>query len=257
MVDLETLGSVPGCSIVAIGAVACTYEGHITDEFYVVVSSESCRVWGLHEDQDTLAWWGRQSPEAQAVLVQADDPEASHALLDALRDFNEFVKRQPGRPLVYGNGSDFDNAILATAARAAGTKLAWPFWQNACYRTEKRKAPWIKLERTGTAHNALDDARSQAEHLVRLLRAQQPDVDTASAVLRFAGWLADRYQERTSRSFFGVRYGGMSRVAARAMAAATLEASVESGVLRLPPTSWTRDDADDLVDKDMRHWDAA
>lgn len=257
MVDLETLGSVPGCAIVAIGAVACTYEGHVTDEFYLVVSRESCAAWGLHEDPDTLAWWDRQSPEARSVLAMSSDPEVTLGVRDALDELNRFVKRQPGRPLVYGNGSDFDNAIIAAAARATKLKLAWPFWQNACYRTEKRKAPWIHLERTGTHHNALDDARSQAEHLVRLLRAQQPDVGTASAVLRFSAWLADRYQERTSRSFFGIRYGGMSRVAARAIAAATFETAVETGVLRLPPTSWTRDDADELVDEDMRHWEAA
>lgn len=256
MVDLETLGSTPGCSIIAIGAVACTADGWISDELYVVVSRVSCATHGLHEDPDTLDWWSRQSDEARGVLAMSDDPESAMSLPEALDELNRFVSRQPGQPLVYGNGSDFDNAILASAARAARMKLAWRFWNNACYRTIKRRTPWVAIERTGTHHNALDDARSQATHLAALLREQTFDVGTSSAVLRFVGWIADRYQERTSHSFLGIHYGGIRRCTAQDIACATYEAALMDGVLAGPPARWTQADASDLADEDMQHWEA-
>ena len=34
--------------------------------------------------------------------------------------------------ILWGNGSDFDNAILANAYRAIGQQQPWKFWNNRC-----------------------------------------------------------------------------------------------------------------------------
>jgi hypothetical protein len=162
MVDLETLGRRAGCSILSIGAVHFDEHG-VEDEFYIVVNKASCTGAGLHVDPDTLAWWEKQSPEARQVLV---DAEAGTLLADALDQFGAFAKGTN----VWGNGADFDNAILYACYAAVGKDVPWPFWNSRCYRTLKNLYKGTKLERQGTYHNALDDAKTQAEHASLILR---------------------------------------------------------------------------------------
>ena len=169
MVDLETLGTAPGCSIVSIGAVYFGPAG-LGEEFYSVVSRESCKAAGLHEDEDTLQWWERQSTEARVVLGIAES-KAAPALGVALQAFTAFCRQQPN-VYVWGNGADFDNPILACAFRAAGLPLGWRGFNGRCYRTLKKLVPnGPKLVRQGTHHNALDDAKSQAAHAIELFKA--------------------------------------------------------------------------------------
>jgi exodeoxyribonuclease VIII len=44
----------------------------------------------------------------------------------------------------------------------------WEFWKDRCYRTIKNCYPDVPFDRRGTHHNALDDARSQALHLIAI-----------------------------------------------------------------------------------------
>lgn len=253
MIDLETLGSVPGCSIVAIGATASTDDGFVTDTFYIVVSRSSCVAYGLRESVETLDWWSRQSEQAREVIAQAEDPAAA-TLPDALAALNVFVSRH-GKVEVYGNGSDFDNAILAVAADAAHVVLAWPFWANRCYRTIKSRMPWIRMDRQGTHHNALDDARSQARHLGRLNREMAMSADKAFLAIEFIGWMADRFQRRTARRLLGIRFNRISRRDAIEHARTTFDASMLDAPFLDPAFSWDRDGAVDLVDSELEHWD--
>lgn len=257
MIDLETVGSVPGCGICAIGAAACTDDGFVTDRLYVIVSRISCRDFGLFEQQSTLDWWAQQPEAARHVLLLAEDPDGSMALPDAIDELNRFVRRQGPNVEVYGNGSDFDNAILAAAAHAAHVDLAWQFWANRCYRTLKARVPHVGLVRQGTHHNALDDACSQAEHLGRINRAMRLDSDKLAHALLFIGWMADRYQERTARRVLGFRLNRLSRDEAVDLARATFDAMPFDEHFGDPRMSWDQDGAAELVDEDMRHWEAA
>lgn len=169
MLDLETLGTVPGCSILSIGAVEfCPKTHELGEEFYEVVSRVSCKEAGLFEQADTLAWWTRQSAEARSVLDLASSGRCLE-LGDALAGLDRFMKRRTNRR-VWGNGADFDNPLLAVAHHKVGLKQCWPSYNGRCYRTVKNLAPHIKMERGGTHHNALDDAKSQARHLLSIVR---------------------------------------------------------------------------------------
>lgn len=172
MVDLETLGTVPGCAILSIGAVAFDPEsGKLGEEFYVVVRRSSNGVFGLHEDAQTLKWWELQSKEARRVLYQSEgiDSIPINRSLDYFKDY--LAQFNLNKVEVWGNGSDFDNAILAVAYQKVGLELPWRFWNNRCYRTLKAEYRGSsKLVREGTYHNALDDARCQAEHCIQILQ---------------------------------------------------------------------------------------
>ena len=172
MVDLETLGRRPGCKILSIGAVVFGPKG-LGAEFYEEVKIDDQG--SLTIDKSTIEWWERQSPEARDRLYGG--PDTKPPLRTALTNSNIWLDRlatrdekQQLQAAVWGNGADFDNAILQVAFDATNAgDPAWPFWNNRCYRTLKGLAPEIKIARQGTHHNALDDAKSQAEHAVRLM----------------------------------------------------------------------------------------
>lgn len=169
MLDLETLGSRPGCAILSIGAVAFDpMKKELGPEFYTVVNRASCKKLDLHEDQQTLAWWRRQSPEAREVLSEADSV-ATSSVLDALAMFQQYMLDFSTKCRVWGCGADFDNAILAHIYAQAGMKLPWKYTNSRCHRTLKNMLPMIKIERSGIHHNALDDAKHQAKHAMELL----------------------------------------------------------------------------------------
>ncbi len=171
MHDLETLGTRPGCSILSIGAVPFDRKTGVVHEemgFYTVILRDSCRAYGLREDSSTLEWWGKQSPEARKVLEDAENPDKAHSLPRALELFNIWLAKLdvPSGIRLWGNGSDFDNVILLAAYDACGIKQNWGLYNNRCYRTRAAEALHIKRERTGTHHNALDDAITQARHMI-------------------------------------------------------------------------------------------
>lgn len=169
MIDLETLGTVPGCSILSIGAVAFdAASGQLGPELYVVVNRQNCLAASLFEDPDTITWWEKQSDEAKQVLR---DAESGERLEDALAQLTEYLDQFSLKQVkVWGNGSDFDNAILSVCYDKIGATAPWRFWNNRCYRTLKSLSKGPKPKRQGTYHNALDDAKTQALHAIQLLR---------------------------------------------------------------------------------------
>lgn len=168
MLDLETLGTGTDSVIVAIGAVKFDMRKGLGEEFYTTIDIDSSLNHGLRVNGDTIKWWMNQSEEARAVFA-----DTSLALPLALDRFTAFVDTSSMEVQMWGNGSDFDCAILAHAYRVAGHRQPWKFYNSRCYRTLKNMMLHIRMGvRSGTHHNALDDARTQAEHAVRLLREQ-------------------------------------------------------------------------------------
>ena len=174
MVDLETLGKTPGCVIMSIGAVFFDADsGELGKEFYTVVNVASAEREGLLLDKETISWWGRQSSEARKVIDEAYSEEKSISLRAALSQFREFCHEEcvEADIRIWGNGADFDNAILACAFKAADLPPPQQHWNNRCFRTLKALVPAVgKMERRGTYHNALDDAKTQALHAIKCLR---------------------------------------------------------------------------------------
>ena len=167
MIDLETMGNGPNAAILAIGAVE--FDRHlktIGQVFYINVDLKSAVALGGVIDPDTVMWWMKQSDQSRSAFKGA-----AINMAIALTTFSQWLhgRCEKKKLLMWGCGSDFDNVILASAYRNCGLELPWDFWNNRCYRTMKAMNPHVKMERSGTYHNALDDARSQAEHLLRIL----------------------------------------------------------------------------------------
>lgn len=160
MVDLETLGTQPGCAILQIGAVRSN-----GDTFSAHIDWRSSERVGLRIEVDTLAWWGRH-PAAWARQV-AIQKESAHDIRDALGDFAEWLG-EAGE--IWGNPARFDLAILEAAYRACSLATPWAWRDERDFRTVcqlndvvTREYPPAEL-----AHDALEDALSQAAHLRKL-----------------------------------------------------------------------------------------
>lgn len=158
MLDLETMGNKPTSAIIAIGAVKFG-NGEILDRFYQKISLESSMDAGLTVDASTIIWWMNQSDDARKEFKD-NDPHIDSVLIDFWVWCGEVNE-------MWGNGASFDNTILSNAYDVVGIEKPWKFWQDRCYRTIKASSP-IELKRVGTHHNALNDAESQALHLMEI-----------------------------------------------------------------------------------------
>ncbi|MDP3972150.1 MAG: 3'-5' exonuclease [Candidatus Nanopelagicales bacterium] len=181
MLDLETMGNGPTAAIVAIGA--CEFDPHgadpgmgfpdvpVTSTFYQRVDLESSVQAGLTMDVSTVLWWMQQSDDARQQTFQ----RGGAGLYDAINQFAGFVNNVSGcnreGVAVWGNGATFDNVIIRSAFKACDTEAPWSFRNDRCYRTVVNLLPEDRrpaFERSGTSHNALDDAVTQARHLQKV-----------------------------------------------------------------------------------------
>jgi len=156
MLDLETLGTHPGCVILSIGAVKFDRTG-LGKTFYARVDAQSCVDAGLEIDPATVMWWLGQGEAARREVSLPGQP-----LDEVLEAFLAFYT--PG-DRVWGNGADFDNAILVEAFLACRLARPWAHKLNRCYRTVRAQYPHPGGV---VAHHALEDAKAQALHLITL-----------------------------------------------------------------------------------------
>lgn len=159
MVDLETLGREPGAAILSIGAVTFDREG-IHDTFYRNIDLESCAEARLDVDMETLAWWLDQGDDAQDVLQGGGDLE------EALIDFADFYGDAEE---IWANSPSFDCEILGYAYDLLNLEQPWGFRDERDYRTLRELPGAVWVDRQGTHHNALDDAKHQAKKVVLTL----------------------------------------------------------------------------------------
>ena len=175
MLDLETLGTSSNSVIISIGAVAfypyrlidegkSIYQAGASSVFFSAIDKQSCLDIRLLVDTETEVWWSKQPEEAKA---QFKFTVIIHSALVRLESFIEPCDA------LWGNGSDFDNVILANAYKACGFEQPWSHRANRCYRTMKAMFPQVKTERTEIAHHALEDAKYQTRHLLNIFKEMQ------------------------------------------------------------------------------------
>ena len=169
MLDLETLSSESNAAIISIGAVMFDKAGVATAEssrFYRNIIPGSNDDFGRHIDGNTVAWWMEQNEPARRL---AFSKIRAVPLDDGLYMFARWCGGMVEE--MWGNGSDFDNVILANAYKATRIDMPWAYKANRCYRTAMMDVPvarkdqlWAKWN-VGVQHHALDDAVRQAHIL--------------------------------------------------------------------------------------------
>lgn len=164
MLDIETLGTRPGDVILSIGAVWFSVEDGIKSSVHISIDAESSKAAGLRAQKSTLEWWSKQSDEARAAAFSGE-----LSLESALKQFTMWLPKGDN-VVVWGNGANFDNALMAAAYRAIKLPTPWPYWNDRCYRTISAMFMKTKIERVGTGHNALDDATTQALRLIQMAK---------------------------------------------------------------------------------------
>jgi hypothetical protein len=164
MFDVETWGTRPGCAIRSVGAVVFDpFSRDIGDEFYSNVSDESCVMAGLHVEDGTRDWWEKQSKQAQDALLV--DPAGIYVVV---QQFHQWFRKQRG-VFIWSQGANFDVVIWDAVAHRLGQRPPWKFYDVRDTRTAYEMARFDPrtVRRSGTYHNALDDARHQAECVQR------------------------------------------------------------------------------------------
>lgn len=162
MIDIETMGNTPRAPVLSIGAVFFDPEtGELGDEFYQVVDLQDALYWRKAQG-DTLGWWLGQGESVRKSLTKGGS-----SLKDVLKSFAAFCKKGGGNIRPWGNGADFDIAILNDAFAQQKITPPWKHWNvEHCRTLVSLTDSYIDrrdFKRKGTHHNALDDAKHQVE----------------------------------------------------------------------------------------------
>lgn len=169
MLDLETLGTSSNAAIVSIGAVYFDPTTNtLGNEFYADIDLKSAVAFGGQIDADTVIWWLGQSEDARKALYLPHQTTTAVNILTTLESFAEFCVPKVH---IWGNGVDFDNVVLGNAYKRAEMEMPFSYGKNRCFRTMKAMLPSVNVNREGTHHHALDDAKHQARYLMAAMRA--------------------------------------------------------------------------------------
>lgn len=157
MLDLETMGTEPGCAIVSIGAVEFDLKsGKIGEKFYCTIDLQSCVDAGLKINPSTLIWWMAQSEQAREKICSD-----SILLSDALDAFSLWFLRIGGVN-IWGNSASFDCGILTACYKALKMPTPWAFYNEKCYRTVVNLFPSNKLKKDASkSHDPIYDCEYQ------------------------------------------------------------------------------------------------
>lgn len=169
MIDIETLGTKPGCAVTAVGILRFdpfSAEPIKGAEFGV-------RDGGGHQDPATLEWWAHPDrAEAKDYLRSLSHVQAE----DVMGALVNYVHMQPPSESVewWAKSPSFDMAILEDLADRTGTFVPWKFREPRDVRTAfSMVGPdfvWADLVPNAPLHSPLADCQLQADQVSQVLR---------------------------------------------------------------------------------------
>lgn len=172
--DLETLGNSTTAPIIQIGAVKFDEEGNIHDEFLRSISFNSLQKAGFHMDFETVKWWFEQDKAAiDSVILNKDRT----SLTEALNEYRHWIHRP--FDYEYWSHATFDAPIVFHAQKVLGLKgIIMPYKMQRDIRTLVRfsgpvgnnKPEYPERTDEFIHHNALHDARRQANYIAEAIR---------------------------------------------------------------------------------------
>ena len=177
MIDIETLGTKPGCVILSIGAVRFDIKtGKIGSKFYKKIDLNDSMNHGFSIDSNTLKWWIEKSKE-----VQDEAFFGKTKLVDAIKHLINFLNKDD---ILWANSPSFDLNILEYTYKTLfkdpimGLKLNKYYWNPFNQRDVrtiasiddfKTKKSILKKNHDKVLHNPIDDCLIQIEYIVDLI----------------------------------------------------------------------------------------
>lgn len=167
MIDIETMDSGPEAAVIAIGARIFTLDGPSKGFETFIDTTKAAQIGTM--STETMAWWGKQPSYDQAFSGKLEPADAFHR-------FAEFCKEQKAE-YVWANSPSFDCVIMRHLAKQVALKFPFHYRAERDCRTlfalgrameVDCKDLWGNPDRR--AHLPLDDATTQAEVAVRILR---------------------------------------------------------------------------------------
>lgn len=177
VLDLETMSTKQDAAIIEIGMIIFNHayqDGsvNVLEQWSKAISLESAMKYGGTTDAGTITWWldpdRSEARDNWSLSVKASLPSALNEVALMLGNYSHFDPK----PLIWGNGVNFDNAILKSAYERLDVKVPWGYRQDADFRTLKLlyKDAVPEPAFVGTPHVALDDARHEAVWLSQILK---------------------------------------------------------------------------------------
>lgn len=169
MFDAESLGTAPNAALLSVGIVIMDMDQLkvLHDRWgYGLIDPADCQKYGMTIDFDTVNWWMKQDQVAQGQVF-GDHQRMS--LSEAVKYVDWFVNGFHNAEVWSCGSRDFD--WLETMFKAYGSPTPWNYGQVRDYRTMRELfGHLVETPDTTIRHHALEDARWQAEHLMRILR---------------------------------------------------------------------------------------
>ena len=159
MLDLETLSTRPDATILTFGA--CKFDPYtqtdIDKGIYFSINVDEQTELGLHVDDNTVEWWGRQAEDVREEALGDGD---RISLEQFTQELNRFIV---GANNIWAQGPVFDIVILENLYRQLGKPCPWQFWQIRDSRTLLSTHGDPREKNKAGLHNALEDCVSQAQ----------------------------------------------------------------------------------------------
>lgn len=166
MLDVECMGKGEDAALLSIGAVFFDLKTQTMGPTFLRAINLATAVRdGGTLDPSTIMWWLGQGDEARnGVRFSTNDIRV------VLTDFSAWIaetcRHADVRP--WGNSASFDLPKVATAYQRAGMTAPWYWTNERCFRTVRAMYPKVEYDpsqKGDGAHNALEDAKFQVNHL--------------------------------------------------------------------------------------------
>lgn len=165
MLDIETLGRVPGCAVIEIGAIAFNGEtGTHGETFHRFIEPMA----PYTADVDTLEWHRRKGTYPFPKNFQGYTIRPVHSPGSAVADFADWCESLGDVEAWWSWGAAFDFPILSHLLTAEFHGPPWKYWQCRCARTVWATA-FGDRRRPDRTHDALEDCRSAIRDLFEAL----------------------------------------------------------------------------------------
>lgn len=170
VLDIETLGTKPGCVVTEIGMCIIKDCKVINSAHYYISPLDSIFFLGLTADKATVDWWTQFEDEYKANLISKFKTAMSPELVvDGMLQFLNYYKIN----FFWGNSPDFDYKILDEFINRVNEKYGFKyeapwnkFWMLRDVRTLIRNTGLMSTEiKNNQVHDSLSDAKWEAEQL--------------------------------------------------------------------------------------------